>query len=200
MGEILGEKYTSPAQIMFEKLYKFEYNAQLGGKKTSTETHRKMLVDEIRKSIEFPEGYSPKTLAVALSHCNLTGSYNLHLLFDSLDKGFKVNMPDERERKLFVLKLIDALDNKNQQFDSDYLSEQFSRISSFPKGFSRLQCLQYAKASAMDGLAQIGPDREGDAIVRKSAYEKTAIILADFIASEKVIEAIASESEQTQNM
>ena len=200
LGEIIGQKYANPAQIMLEKLYKFEYNTQLGGKKKETEEHRRMLVDEIRKTIDFPDGYTPKTLKVALSHCDFSRVHNLHSLFDCLVGGLKYNMPEEVERRLFALKVIDTLENKNQLLDSDYLSDQFSKIASFPEGFNRLESLENALHHATYELNELHSEREGDAIVCRNAYEKTALILADFVASEKVIQELAEESQQSQNM
>ena len=200
LGEVIGQKYNNPSQIMLDKLFKFEYNAQLGGKKKSTEEHRRMLVDEIRKTIDFPDGYNPKTLKVALSHCDLSRVHNLHSLFDCLVGGLKFNMPEEVERKLFALKLIDTIENKNQFIDGNYVSEQLSLVAPFPEGFNRLESLENALHHATHEFAELHSEREGDAIVCRNAYEKTAIILADFVASEKAIQELAKESEQSQSM
>lgn len=199
LGEEIGSKLSNPAQIMVDKLYTFEYNAQLGGRKKETEEQREELVDQIRKSIEFPQGYSIKTFEVALSHCDFSHTYNKQTLYDALERGLKYNMPDEMERKALALKIIESVDD-SKQIDSFFVADQFSRITSFPDGYSKLSCLQEAHNGALYELAQVQTEKEGDAIVRRTAYTNASSILSTFINKELAIQEFVQASEDNQTM
>ena len=174
---------TTIENIVLEKLFNAEYETIFRPSKKAKDK-KDNVIDNINKTIQFPDGYNYNTLQRAYKNCNMKNVRSKMDFEYRLINGLMLNMPNEKEREDLAKKVANSIIFDDQNISATDFDSQMEAIEEFPKNISKLEVLYNAHNRAKQMVEYIGNNKDRDNLIKSMTYKKVVEDLASIYIRE----------------